>query len=683
VLPAPLGFAVTARWLAATDLLGSLRPTLWLLFGMLLTDVYLLGVLAAPPGYISPIPLFLPQAVILSVLLLTEPRRWLLPLVVYYVYLVVHVIWRGNPVGVAVFINVADVIEALAGAVLIRRFVPRATEFSNLTSVSTYVACVTLGSILGATWASTVWVFHGRAFWDIWPKWFLSDVLASLAVAPMILLWVRAGRAGLRAQSRARLIEAVALGSSFFVLAGLRLATSEGENIERTILRYLSVLLLLWAAIRFGPRGMMTALSAVIVISIAIISNESGPSAPTNLVTLQVFLLMIGVPLFGLAVLVQERQESQERYRAVLANLPHSAVLLFGPDLRLRFADGQGLAELGLPKPPILDQPVAAVFPAPVASVLAPHYQGALAGAPASLDLSYQERVYHAEVLPLTVAAQPAGMLLVRDVTEERRAGELAVANAELARLNRAKSDFVSVVSHEFRTPLTGIQAFSELIRDEEFPAAQVKEYAGDINREAQRLGRMISELLDLDRMESGQMTLQVESLGLNALIMGAVASMSPNAPQHTLQLALDPALPSLPGDRDKLTQVVVNLLSNAIKYSPEGGTVTVGTARVRSRAHLWVRDQGIGIPPEALEAVFERYVRLESRADGTANGMVKGTGLGLPIVRQIAELHRGSAWAESEVGRGSTFHVMLPLQSERPPGKAQPPDRGEQVERA
>jgi integral membrane sensor domain MASE1 len=273
---APLGFALPARWLAAPELRGALRPTLWVLFGMLVHDVYLFGGLG--PAFVAPVPLFLPQAVILSALLLTPPRRWWLPLVVYFAYLVVHGIWRANPLGLAVFVNVANVIEALAGAVLVRRFVPRFTEFSTLTSVSAYVACVTLASILGATCAATAWVFHGSAFWDIWPKWFLSDVLASLAVAPMILLWARAGRSGLRAQSRARLIEATALGSAFVLLAWLRLATSGGDDAPRAILRYVSVLLLLWAAVRFGPRGLMTALSAVIVISIAVTVNESGPS---------------------------------------------------------------------------------------------------------------------------------------------------------------------------------------------------------------------------------------------------------------------------------------------------------------------------------------------------------------------------------------------------------------------
>ena len=113
-------------------------------------------------------------------------------------------------------------------------------------------------------------------------------------------------------------------------------------------------------------------------------------------------------------------------------------------------------------------------------------------------------------------------------------------------------------------------------------------------------------------------------------------------------------------GDRDKLTQVLANLLNNAVKYSPNGGEIVVSTRVEGSAAHLVVRDHGMGIPNEALESIFERYGRVESRA----TRYIRGTGLGLPIVRQIVQLHGGTVWAESTVGEGSVFHVTLPLAS-------------------
>ncbi|MDQ2913654.1 MAG: GAF domain-containing sensor histidine kinase [Chloroflexota bacterium] len=232
------------------------------------------------------------------------------------------------------------------------------------------------------------------------------------------------------------------------------------------------------------------------------------------------------------------------------------------------------------------------------------------------------------------------------------------VAVAELERLNRAKSDFVSIVSHEFRTPLTGIQGFSEMMQSEDLTLDEMREYAGDINKDAHRLNRMITEMLDLDKMESGRMQLHLEPVELNDLVMEAVDRVRPNAPNHPVAVRLDPLIGKIDADRDKLTQVMANLLNNAVKYSPNGGEIVVSTRVEGDTAHVVVRDHGMGIPGGALEAIFERYGRVES----PATRHIQGTGLGLPIVRQIVQLHGGRVWAESTVGEGSLFHVTLPL---------------------
>jgi signal transduction histidine kinase len=228
----------------------------------------------------------------------------------------------------------------------------------------------------------------------------------------------------------------------------------------------------------------------------------------------------------------------------------------------------------------------------------------------------------------------------------------------EIEQLSRLRAEFVSTVSHEFRTPLTGIQGFSEMMRDEILPVDLMREYAGDINKDARRLNRLMNDMLDLDQLESGEMKLTARPVDLNLILVETAASFSSRAATHPIDLDLAEDLPKLSADSDRLTQVCTNLLTNAIKYSPDGGSIELRTKREDHAVILTIRDHGIGIPADQLEKIFERYSRIETAE--TQN--IQGTGLGLPIVRQIVQLYQGRVWATSGSGEGSTFHVQLPL---------------------
>jgi PAS domain S-box-containing protein len=251
-------------------------------------------------------------------------------------------------------------------------------------------------------------------------------------------------------------------------------------------------------------------------------------------------------------------------------------------------------------------------------------------------------------------------LAMFEDITSKHEAEETAAANlASLERLNQLKSEFVSMVSHEFRTALVGIQGFSEILSTEANSPEEVKSLAGDIFSDSQRLNRMINEMLDLDRMEAGKIRIQPKPVDLNSLVREVIDRARASSDNHSLRTDLDEALPIINADPDRLIQVISNLVSNAIKYSPDGGEVTISTAAGNGQVHVAVKDQGVGIPPEFIGRVFGRYERFEN----SKTSKVVGTGLGLAISRQIIELHGGKIWVESKVGSGSTFQFTVPQQ--------------------
>jgi PAS domain S-box-containing protein len=247
---------------------------------------------------------------------------------------------------------------------------------------------------------------------------------------------------------------------------------------------------------------------------------------------------------------------------------------------------------------------------------------------------------------------------MLEDIDDRRRVdAAMQVINERLESLNRAKSALVSTVSHEFRTALTVMEGFSELLRDEELQPAEARELAADINAEAQRLGRLIDDLLDLDRLEAGRVPQHVQPLDVNAVLATLAGRVRRSTSGHRIEVELVDGLTAIEADPDRLTQVFTNLLSNAVKYSPAGSVIRVTSEPIDDGVRVAIRDNGRGIPPDSLERIFDRYTRLERES-----GTVTGTGLGLPIVRQIVRMHGGRVWAENAEAGGAVFTVELPL---------------------
>ncbi|MFG1432386.1 sensor histidine kinase [Xanthobacter sp. V2C-8] len=244
----------------------------------------------------------------------------------------------------------------------------------------------------------------------------------------------------------------------------------------------------------------------------------------------------------------------------------------------------------------------------------------------------------------------------------EAASAELKAANAQLKTLDQLKDDFVSSVTHELRTPLTSIRAFSELMLDApDMEEAQRADFLRIIVAESERLGRLVNQVLDLAKMESGLADWQAQDVDLAALARDAVKATSElfHARGARVALHLPERVPTLRADADRLMQVLVNLLSNAAKFVPEGaGRVDVTLRRADDSLVVEVKDNGPGVPEAERHTIFEKF-----RQGGDALSRPSGTGLGLPISRQIVDHLGGAMWLVSEPGGGATFAFRLPLQ--------------------
>ena len=261
----------------------------------------------------------------------------------------------------------------------------------------------------------------------------------------------------------------------------------------------------------------------------------------------------------------------------------------------------------------------------------------------------------------VTFGEHHARFVLAEDITESHRL-ELALAESHArvesdAELSRIKDEMVATVSHELRTPLASIVGFAELLATREVTAAQRKDYLAVMLKEGRRLTLLVNDFLDLRRLEGGHLPMRFAPADISALIKRAVELFSD--PRGTpIEIRVPAYLPLVRVDSEAIFRVVTNLLSNARKYSPEGGSITVGASNADGMVEVYVQDNGLGVPPEALSHLFGKFYRVES-PDRNAIG---GTGLGLAICKYIVESHGGKIGAISGgLGKGTRFLFTVP----------------------
>ncbi len=258
----------------------------------------------------------------------------------------------------------------------------------------------------------------------------------------------------------------------------------------------------------------------------------------------------------------------------------------------------------------------------------------------------------------LTVTLAPYGtidgdggvMAVIHDITEQRK-------------LDDARREFVANVSHELRTPLTNIRSYTETLIDAagDLPQETEIKFLGIVTSEAERMARIVTDLLTLSKLDYNQMDLRFTRFSTHAMLEAVYNAMVLNASEqgHSFQMEIPDTLPDMNGDRERLEQVIVNIVSNSIKYTPQGGHITL-SARMQDERLLQivVRDDGMGIPKNDVPRLFERFYRVD-KARSREKG---GTGLGLAIAKEMVEAHRGSIRLESELDKGTTVTILLPI---------------------
>jgi two-component system, OmpR family, phosphate regulon sensor histidine kinase PhoR len=291
-------------------------------------------------------------------------------------------------------------------------------------------------------------------------------------------------------------------------------------------------------------------------------------------------------------------------------------------------------------------------------------------------------QTWRVSVTPITTPRQPSpGMPELDPAPDVERMIFTIEDLTELRRLELMRSDFVAHVSHELRTPLAAVKLLTDTLAEavEDDPVA-ARGFARRISGEIDHLTQMVAELLELSRIESGKIKLRTESVDIGGLVEVSIGRMSPLAEERNVNLVsnIPDDLPDAQADASRAGEVLINLIHNGIKYTPQGGCVTISAEVIDTLPEgepplpvmaIHVTDTGVGIDENDLPRVFERFFKVDRARTRAAEASAlpetraaAGTGLGLAIARHLVELHGGRIWAESRIGKGSTFSFTLPL---------------------
>ena len=402
------------------------------------------------------------------------------------------------------------------------------------------------------------------------------------------------------------------------------------------------------------------------------------PWQATETELLQQLAIHLGIALQQATAYAQLEQQSEARYRAIVEDQTE-LIIRYSPDTTVQFANSAYCRYFGLTPQQALGQsfePV--IFEADRAMVAQLLQSMSINNPTATIEnrvitqggeirwTQWNNRMLFNEQ-GQCISFQAVG----RDITQIKQAEaqlrhsneRMSLANAELARATRLKDEFLANMSHELRTPLNSILGLSEALLEELFGSltAQQRQFLQTIEQSGQHLLDLINDILDLSKIESDKLELELCSISLHQVCESSLNFVRQQAQQKQIQLTyeMDETIAEIEADERRLLQILVNLLSNAVKFTPNGGRVklAVQISSSQEAVDFRITDTGIGIPSEQLSEIFQPFIQVDS----SLSRHYEGTGLGLSIVQRLVDLHNGSITVESQVGQGSCFQVTLP----------------------
>lgn len=616
-----------------------------------------------------------PSGLALAVLVRTDRQRWAPLVAALSVGSAVVNSLHGLPV-LRLFIRTcADVTEPLVGAWLLQKKFGRGLSLKSMREVLGFGV---FGGLVGPLAGSLVFgvlispLNHLRLSTVVPTSivWLGSSVLGVMLFAPPILTW-RQWQAHL--PRGRRLVELLSLVAVLCLLTGAMFLVPE-PNATAVVLAFATFPVLAWAAVRFGPQGASRSALAISLLSLWPWSHM--PHAPLQIVALQSIYALAAFTALTLSALTTETERMKQRAEEQAFQAEESLALLqtalqsapFGiafVDRQLRIGRANDVfATIGeLPSDELVGHSLRAALPNAAAQLEVLVRNVLNTGEPeVGRDITTDgERPRHwlCSAYPVRIGQATTRVgLLMMDVSERiAEEQERARLFREAQEAIRIREDFLSIASHELKTPLTplAIRLHAMRRRTEAGQPVTTEEVDKSL-RSLRQLTDLINDLLDATRIAHGRLEVHETPVPLNQLVRETADAFRDASAHHTLSVEIPEELIWVRADRQRLGQVVSNLLDNAIKYSPAGGTIRLEVHPASDSVELTVSDQGVGIPPEAQEKLFQRF----HRAPGVERSF-GGLGLGLYISRDIVERHGGRIWVESAPGLGSTFHVRIP----------------------